>query len=277
MGILGLMLLSAQGISGEKKKTTQETPAKEVVVNGELNNADLKDKVRTESYCKSYTFKMTAGRTYKIDMVSKDLDSFLRVENAKGEEVASDDDSGGNLNARIIYRAPKTEDFQIIATSLAGGEGKFNLTVKDITAGDVKVEKGNVPGGAAKAIELKNEKGKANHNGNLAANDAKFQNKTHKLFLFNMEAGKTYQIDMKSKALDSYLFLEDPNGVGLAQDDDSGGFPDARITHKATVTGKHRILATHFGANGVGDFTLTIEQIGGGEQPKEEKKEEKKR
>jgi hypothetical protein len=74
-----------------------------------------------------------------------------------------------------------------------------------------------------------------------------------------MEKGKTYQIDMVSKAFDSYLFLESPQGRQLAANDDGGGYPNARIVHTATESGKHRIITTYFG-DGAGTFTLTIHQ-----------------
>jgi hypothetical protein len=110
---------------------------------------------------------------------------------------------------------------------------------------------------SGKAIELKNDKGQADYKGNLTQTDPVYKGKKHKLFTFNMEEGKTYQIDMKSGAFDSYLFLESPDGKLLAMDDDSGGFPDARIIHKAAKTGNYRIIATCFGG-GNGEFTLTI-------------------
>jgi hypothetical protein len=94
----------------------------------------------------------------------------------------------------------------------------------------------------------------------LALTDQLYKNKRHKLFLFEMEAGKTYQIDMKSTVIDSYLFLEDPKGSLLAKDDDSGGNLDARVTITAPASGKYRIIATSFGARSVGQFTVTIRQ-----------------
>src|SRR5262249_29622270 len=90
-------------------------------------------------------------------------------------------------------------------------------------------------------------------------NGQKIQHKNHKLFLFPIEQGKTYQIDMESKAFDSYLYLENPGGAYLKEDDDSGGNLNARILHKANKTGKHRIIATHFDGK-LGQFTLTIRQ-----------------
>ena len=94
---------------------------------------------------------------------------------------------------------------------------------------------------------------------NLNQNDGAYMGRKHKLFIVEMEAGKTYQIDMVSTAFDSYLFFESPDNKLLAQDDDSNGYPDARIIHKTTQTGKFRVIASHFGNPGVGgQFTITI-------------------
>ncbi len=115
------------------KKEDTKGPAKDVVVKAELTNADLKDKMQTQSYCKTYTYKMTEGRTYQIDMKSTDVDSFLRLEDAAGTQVAFDDDGGGFPDARIIYKAAKTGDFTIVCTTFdQNSTGKFTLTVKDL-------------------------------------------------------------------------------------------------------------------------------------------------
>ncbi len=98
-----------------------------------------------------------------------------------------------------------------------------------------------------------------NVNDGLNQNDGVYQGRRHKVYLVEMEAGKTYQIDMRSTNFDSYLFFESPNKKLLAQDDDSGGFPDARIIYRATEAGKFRVIASHFGGGGaLGQFTITI-------------------
>src|SRR5438046_3079939 len=89
-----LLLLSAVCLfhahlrAGDKKPE----PAKEIVVNGELMNSDLKDKVRQNMFCKTYTYKMIAGRDYQLDMkaVNKgnNFDPYLRLENFDGVQVA---------------------------------------------------------------------------------------------------------------------------------------------------------------------------------------------
>src|SRR5437660_1041288 len=55
-----------------------------------------------KSPCKVYAVDLEANRQYRIDMVSKVMDSFLRVEGPDGKTIAQDDDSGGMLNARIV-------------------------------------------------------------------------------------------------------------------------------------------------------------------------------
>lgn len=238
------------GLAAEDKKQPEKKveAAKEVVVNGELTNADLKDKVLTESFCKTYTYKMIEGRSYQIDLKSRAFDAYLRLENPKGEQVAVDDDSGGLLDSRIIYRAPKTGDYTICAMSLGGGStGKFVLTVKDLNI-------------ELKPILLKAEKGLATYAGNIAGTDQRYNNKLSKQFSIKLEEGKTYQIDHVSGAFDAYLYLIGPDGAVLAEDDDGGQGLNSRILHKAAKAGVYQIVATSLGGQGTGQFTLTVRQ-----------------
>ena len=260
--------------AGDKKDAPKQDPEKkaeepkEVVINSELINADIKDKVLTQSFSKTYVYKMTQGHTYQIDMITRNFDAFLRLEDPKGTQVAADDDSGGMLNSRIVYKPAVTGDFTICAMSLGGGStGKFTLIVKDVTPPANKGAKG---GNDGKGGELKLNKGKASVASAIIGNDPVYMGKKHKMFLVELEAGKSYQIDLTSQAFDPYLFLEDPDGKLLARDDDGGGFPNARITIKANAKGKHRIITTYFGG-GAGDFNLTVIQTDLPQQREENK------
>ncbi len=102
---------------------------------GTLSDADPLDRLRTESYHKVHTVKLQAGMEYTIDLKSHEFDSFLRLEDAKGRNLKQDDDSGGDLNARIVFRAPSDGDYRIIVTSFESGEtGEYTLVVRQ-TAG----------------------------------------------------------------------------------------------------------------------------------------------
>jgi serine/threonine-protein kinase len=81
-----------------------------------------------------YQVKLAAGKTYVIDMVSPDqkaLDPYLVLSDDAGNKLAEDDDSGGGLNARIIFRVPQDGTYRIRATSFNGGRGDFTLSVRE--------------------------------------------------------------------------------------------------------------------------------------------------
>ena len=103
---------------------------KEFTIQGMLTPGDAFDRVRTQHYHVVHTYPMKAGQTYTIDLTSP-WDNFLRLENAQGQQLALDDDSGGNLNARIVFQAPQDGWYRIIVTSYAPRvAGNYTLRVR---------------------------------------------------------------------------------------------------------------------------------------------------
>jgi serine protease Do len=95
-----------------------------------LTRQDPLSAVRAGSFMKSYEVKLSAGTTYAIEMDSTQLDAHLIVEDAAGKVVAEDDDSGGFLNARIVFTPAADGTYRVVATSFTAGEtGNFTLTV----------------------------------------------------------------------------------------------------------------------------------------------------
>lgn len=96
-----------------------------------LTAADAKDVRRQGSFAKVFEVNLTKGRTYTIDMESTQFDAYLRLEDNGRKNLAEDDDSGGNLNAHIIFQAPADGTYRIIATTFAAGaKGAFTLRVQ---------------------------------------------------------------------------------------------------------------------------------------------------
>jgi hypothetical protein len=99
---------------------------------GRLTAQDPFDRKLRQSRQRVYTVQLKAGATYRFDLISADFDPFLRVENAAGQEKAYDDDSGGDLNARLEYRPTVTEEYRIIVTSFGANEiGAFALAIQE--------------------------------------------------------------------------------------------------------------------------------------------------
>lgn len=107
----------------------------QAILKGKLAANDPRDRVRRDSPCKVYTIAMSAGKTYQIDMIKfgetfDALDPFLRLEDAAGNHLAQDDDSGGNMNARIVFVCTAEGEYRIVATCSAG-LGDFSLKVQE--------------------------------------------------------------------------------------------------------------------------------------------------
>jgi hypothetical protein len=82
--------------------------------------------------CHEYLHKvfLKAGVTYKIDMMSNQIDSYLFVENMNGQVLAQNDDGGNGLNARIFFTPTVSGHYNVVATTFnQGATGGYTLTV----------------------------------------------------------------------------------------------------------------------------------------------------
>lgn len=98
----------------------------------QLTLNDAFDPVRKGSRAKRYSVKLEAGKTYVIDMVQTragEFDPYLRLEH-NGLTLMQDDDSGGNLNSRIVFQPQQAGDYTIVATSLGPRMGQYRLAVR---------------------------------------------------------------------------------------------------------------------------------------------------
>ena len=71
-----------------------------------------------------------AANAFQIDLVSNDFDSYLRVLDKNGKELAFDDDSGGGRNARLTFTPPSPGVYRIVAASFNGNVGDFTLSIE---------------------------------------------------------------------------------------------------------------------------------------------------
>ncbi len=86
----------------------------------------------TQFRCKAFEVKMKAGQKYQIDLKSTQFDPYLRVEDMKGKQLAADDDSGGMLNARLVFTPPADGVYRIIATQFDARLGSFELIIEPL-------------------------------------------------------------------------------------------------------------------------------------------------
>lgn len=174
---------------------------------------------------------------YQIEMRADEFDAYLELSGPNGY-YREDDDSAGNLNARISdFLAPG--DYTITArTAFGEGSGLFTLSA----------EPRELPGDG----ELRND-------GSIMPSDtlSGWLSGQELSYQLEIEEAGMYQIDMRSSDIDSYLVLEGPNGY-FREDDDSAGNLDASIAD-FLAPGSYQLTArTAYGSDS-GLFTLSVE------------------
>jgi formylglycine-generating enzyme required for sulfatase activity len=105
---------------------------------------------------KVFEVRLQAGKTYFIAMNSKDLDSFLVLQDKTGKELAFDDDRGGDLNALLVYTATEEDTYKIYTASLKG-TGSFLLIVVETVSEDGKERLAKRQANAAVALLKMNQ------------------------------------------------------------------------------------------------------------------------
>lgn len=83
-----------------------------------------------------HTFTAEAGQSVIITMTSSDLDPTLALLDASGTEIAYNDDYARSLNASIVYTFPTAGSYRVVARSLSGTGGSYELVIADATPYD---------------------------------------------------------------------------------------------------------------------------------------------
>ena len=178
-------------------------------------------------------------------------DSGLRPEDCGGPLV----DIDGKAVGINIARAGRTETYAIPADDIQILLPKFKKGEFAIKDDIVKVEPPKEPEPILrKSLKLSDADQLDKDRQGLKA-------KRHmKVEEIEFTAGATYTIEMQctDSSVDPYLILEDAKGTKIAEDDNSGGFPNAKIVFRPTETGNYRIIATTYGAGETGNYTLIV-------------------
>lgn len=84
------------------------------------------------AYFDPYSLYLVQGETVTVSQSSPVFDSFLALQRS-GSVVASDDNGGGGLNARLTYTAPATGLYVVLARTRAGSSpalGDYTLAIQ---------------------------------------------------------------------------------------------------------------------------------------------------
>ena len=92
-----------------------------------VNDARLAD----NSLYQAWLYVGTAGEVITLDVISVEFDAYAVIQDARGNVLARDDDSGDGTNARIVFTLPYSGQYRLIAnTYRPGATGTYTLTVR---------------------------------------------------------------------------------------------------------------------------------------------------
>ena len=222
-------------------------------IRGRLEDGDARTRGSDGYRYDDYRVNLRAGQRLEAQMTSDDFDAYLEVyaEGSLRQSLASDDDSAGDLNARLRFTAPEAGVYIVRARTFSGIEtGDYQLSLKERAAPRMPR-----PGRIAVGRD---------ETGSLGANSAEDDDgKRYDAYAFRASAGERVKIDLESDDFDSFLRVgRIVNGafVQMAENDDGGSSLNARLVFTAPQAGEYLIRVTSYSGSAEGDYRLSMEQ-----------------
>ncbi len=259
-------------------------------VSGALGRAGLR--LNNNSPVEIWYYEGVAGERVTITLTSPSLDTYLMLNRlGTARDIATDDDGAGNLNSRITQRLPETGTYVIIANALGvRANGDYTLTLNSdraatvTSAPSIETPTSSLKGAAAAGISTPGSLATAGRpltvpevlayavdasrvvrmgatvSGRLTASDPKLTDNTYfHAYYFNGFEGDRVSITLRSGDFDAYLhFGQLGASAALANDDDSGGGRNSRVTVTLPATGTYVIIANVLSGGDRGAYTLEV-------------------
>ncbi|MEB3281971.1 MAG: DVUA0089 family protein [Lyngbya sp.] len=200
------------------------------------------------SFYDMYSFEGKAGQQIAIEMTSQDLDSYLILLDSDGGELAQDDDSGGDKNAKIMITLPADGEYTFLANSYEAGEsGDYRLRLR--------IAQNRVTPTERSSRLILEEQGTLDETSSVLPSDGSRYDE----YSFDGVAGQAVTIRLESSDFDPYVALFSPNGQLVGENDDANSSEkNAALTLTLPMTGRYRVVVNAYDSTGQGDYLLTV-------------------
>jgi hypothetical protein len=193
-----------------------------------------------------YTFTLSADSLVLAVMTSSEVDGYLTLYDAAGNQVRSDDNTYGSNDPLIVQYLP-AGTYKLAARGASS-------TVGGLYEVDLRTVTGPRP---AFCTPISTVTAGATVSGVITYTGCQYTDNTFADFYqMNLAADATIDLRLNSSDFDAYLVLLDSKGALVDEDDDSGGNTNARITH-TLAAGTYYLVAKPFGGyTSHGAYTL---------------------
>jgi len=244
--VLAAMPAHAQRAGASQQRTIRVGQT----VNGTLAQAD--PKTSEKGRFQVYSFTARKGQRVVATMRSKDFDAYLtiaRIVSGITDALETDDDRGGDTDARVRFEAPDDGTYLIVAQSLSeDGTGAYTLALETApqptTAAPRPIRVGQTV------------------SGRLADTDALLDDDSwYDTWTLTATKGQRIQIEMSADSFDTFLHfgkMEGDDFQSSSTDDDGAGGTNSRLRVTIPEDGEYVIRANSVKAGESGPYTLAI-------------------
>ncbi|NGZ26866.1 MAG: hypothetical protein G8345_08250 [Magnetococcales bacterium] len=196
--------------------------------------------------------ELNSGTTYTFlqgAASSSHLDSYLRLLDNSGTQLAYDDDSGAFFNSRLVYTPSASGTYYLSAQGYASSTGNYTLSFCDnsSTQDDISASTSTT----------------ATLTVNAAPQTSSIDGpQDQDWWQMQLSAGVTYsfvQNTTTNSTLDPFLRLLNSSGTELALNDDGGGYPNALLLYTPTSSGTYYLSAQGYGSTS-GGYAISVVQ-----------------
>lgn len=188
-----------------------------------------------------FAMTLTAGQAYVFSLNSLGVhDPYLSLYNASGGLLASNDDSGGNLNSRLVFTPTVSGTYYLGARDYGSGVGAYRLSaaLADDYAGSVDTQGAIAPGQTLT--------GRIDSPGD------------QDWLALDLQTGQSVQVRLDSTGLaDPFLTLYGGDGVAQLSDDDGGGNLNSRLDFTVTQGGRFYVGVRDYD-RGIGNYAVSV-------------------
>ena len=244
------------GAEGDYRLSLEQGPpapeARTIAIGDEIDGRLDEDSAQSDSGAPAdlYRFTGRAGQRVAISLKADDFDSYLELFDANHNSLATDDDSGGELNARLTFVLPDDGDYLIEARGFSDANGRYDLKLEEVAPPPPPTA---LSFGQTVQGDLK-EGGPTDDAGRLFDG-----------YAFSGTEGQRVQAIMRSGDFDALLQVAKAGEEfeELASDDDGlRQGTDARLTFTLPEDGDYILRALPYSSSGKGLYSLEFADRG---------------
>lgn len=244
------------GAEGDYRLSLEQGPpapeARTITIGDEVDGRLDEDSPQSDSGAPAdlYRFTGRAGQRVAISLKADDFDSYLELFDANHNSLATDDDGGGELNARLTFVLPEDGDYLIEARGFSDATGRYDLKLEEVAPPPPPTA---LSFGQTVQGELK-EGGATDDEGRLFDG-----------YAFTGSEGQRVQAILRSGDFDALLQVGKAGEEfeELAADDDGlRQGTDARLTFTLPEDGDYIVRALPYSGDGKGLYSLEFSDRG---------------